>query len=97
MATKLDRVVGSRAGLLSTNSHNLLIMWSNKVINSFSHDLWLSNMTEGLLVIRSNMTNHKVTYLFDQMGNRGQVTNELYYIITFRRTITTELRKVVAS
>ena len=32
MATKIDRVVGSNAGLLSTKSHDLLITWSHKVI-----------------------------------------------------------------
>ena len=31
MAEKLDRVLGSNAGLLSTKSHNLLIKWSHKV------------------------------------------------------------------
>ena len=32
MATKPDRVAGSNGGLLSTNSHKLLIIWSHKVI-----------------------------------------------------------------
>ena len=32
MATKLDIVVGSNVGLLSTKSRNLLITWSSKVI-----------------------------------------------------------------
>ena len=32
MATKLDRAVGSNAGLLFTKSPNLLITWSHKVI-----------------------------------------------------------------
>ena len=31
-AIKFERVVGSNAGLLSTKLHNLLIMWSHKVI-----------------------------------------------------------------
>ena len=31
MAEKLERVVGSNAGLLSTKSRNLLIKWSHKV------------------------------------------------------------------
>ena len=55
MATKPDRVVGSNAGLLSTKSHKSnKITWSHKIIlqikntiNSFSRDLWLSNLTEG--------------------------------------------------
>ena len=62
MATKLDRVVRSNAGLLSIKSHNLLITWSCKVtrqmknvINSFSRDLSLSNLTEGWLMIRSHI------------------------------------------
>ena len=69
MAKKLDRVVGSNAGLLSTKSHNLLITWSHKaikqmknVISSFSQVLWLSNLTEGRLMIESHMSNNKVTY-----------------------------------
>ena len=32
MVTKIDRVVGSDAGQLSTKLHNLLITWSHKVI-----------------------------------------------------------------
>ena len=32
MATKSDRVAGYNGGLLSTNSHKLLITWSHKVI-----------------------------------------------------------------
>ena len=72
MATKVDQVVGSNAGLLSTKSHNLLITWSHKVIkemnvtNSFSRDLRLSNLIEGFLMIRSHISNHSVTYPFDQ-------------------------------
>ena len=72
MVTKIDRVVGSDAGLLSTKSDNLLITWSHKVIqqtknviNSFSHDLRLSNLTEGWLMIRGQMSNSKVTYPCD--------------------------------
>ena len=33
MAKKLDRVVGSNSGFLSTKSHNLLITWSHKSYN----------------------------------------------------------------
>ena len=36
------------------------------VINSFSHDLWLSNLTEGWLMIKSHMSNNKVAYPSDQ-------------------------------
>ena len=63
MSKKLDRVVDSNAGLLSTKSHNLLITWSYKVIyqmknviNSFSHDLWLSILKDGWLMIKSHMS-----------------------------------------
>ena len=35
------------------------------VINSFSLDLWLSNLTEGWLMIKSHMSNNKVTYTSD--------------------------------
>ena len=66
MAKKLDRVVDYKAGLLSTKPHNLLISWSHKVIkqmqnviNLFLRDLWLSNLTEGWLMIKSHMSNNK--------------------------------------
>ena len=71
---KLDRMVDSKAGLLSTKPHNLLITWSNKVIkqtqniiNLFLRDLWLSNLTEGWLMIKSHMSNNKVTYPSDHV------------------------------
>ena len=55
---KLDKVVSSNAGLLSTKSHNLLITWSHKshitmksVINSFSCNLWLSNLAEEWVIL----------------------------------------------
>ena len=35
------------------------------VINSFSRDLWLSNLTEGWLMTKSHMSNNKVTYPSD--------------------------------
>ena len=35
------------------------------VINSFSRDLWLSKLTEGWLMMRSHMSNNKVTYPCD--------------------------------
>ena len=91
MAKKLDRVVGSNAGLLSTKSHNLLITWSHKVIkqmknviNSFPRNLWLSNLTEGWLMIRSHMSNNKVTYPSDHVVTWGHVTNEFHYIFILR-------------
>ena len=46
------------------------------VINSFSRDLWLSNLTEGWPVIRSHMSNNKVTYPSDHAVTLGHVTNE---------------------
>ena len=74
MAMKLDRMVDSKAGLLSTKPHNLLITWSNKVIKQtqniidlFLRDLWLSNLTEGWLMIKSHMSNNKVTYPSDHV------------------------------
>ena len=70
MPTNLDRVVGSNVSLLLAESHNLLITWSQKVIkqmkeviNSFSRDLWIPKLTEGRLLIRSHMSDHKVTFL----------------------------------
>ena len=89
MAKKLDKVVG--CGLLSIKSHNLLITWSHKVIkqmqnviNSFSRDLWLSNLTEGWFMIRSHMSNNKVTYPPDHVVTWSHVTNELHYIFILR-------------
>ena len=74
MAKKLDRVVDSKAGSLSTKPHNLLITWSHKVIkqmqnviNLFLRDLWLSNLTEGWLMIMSHVSNNKVTYPSDHV------------------------------
>ena len=48
------------------------------VINSFSRDLWLSNLTEGWLMIRSHMSNNKVTYLSDYLS---EVTWQMNFII----------------
>ena len=71
-AKTIDRMVGSNTGLISTKSHNLLITWSHKVIqqmknviNSFSHELRLLNLTEGWLMTKSHMSNNKVTYPSD--------------------------------
>ena len=61
--------MATNAGQLSTNSHNLLTTWSHKVtkkvINSLSRDPWLSNVTEEWLMIRSHISNSKVTYSSD--------------------------------
>ena len=91
VTNKLDRMVGSNSGLLSTKSYNLLITWSHKVIwqiknvsNSFSRDMWLSNLTEGWLMIRSHISNNKVTYPSDYAVTWGHVTNELHYIFILR-------------
>ena len=54
------------------------------VINSFSRDQWLSNLTEGWLMIRSHMSNNKVTYPSDHTVMWGHVTNELHYIFILR-------------
>ena len=102
MATKLRRVVGSNAGLLSINSRNLLITWSHKiswkmknVLNSLSRDLSLSNLTEGRLMIRSHMSNHKATYSYGHFVTWVHVTNELRYIFTSTRPIATKLNRVM--
>ena len=98
MTNKLDRVVGSHAGLLSTKSHNLLITWSHKaiyqmqnIINSFSRDLWLSDLTEWWLTIRSHMSNNKVTYPSDHAVTWSHVTNELLYIFVLRSLLPLKL------
>ena len=95
MATKLDRVVGFNAGLLSTKSRNLLFKCSNKVtksvIKSFLHDSRLSNLTEGWLMIRSQISNSKATHPSDHAVTRGQVTNELYYLFIVTKSISTKL------
>ena len=100
MAKKLDRVVGSKASLLSTKSHNLLITWSHKVIkrmqnviNSFSRDQWLSNLTEGWLMIRSHMSNNKVTYPSDHVVTWSHVTNELHYRFILRSLLPLNLTR----
>ena len=103
MATKLGRMVGSNTGLLSIKSHNLLITWSHKVtwqiknvLNSLSRDLSLSNLTEGWLMIRSHMSNHKATYSFDHVVTWVHAINELRYIFTSTRPIATKLNRVMA-
>ena len=100
MATKLDRVVGSNADLLSTKSYNLLITWSHKVtknvINSFSRYLWLSNLTEGWLMIRSHMSNSNITYPSDHTVTWGHVTNELHYMFIFTKPIATKFDRMMA-
>ena len=103
MATKLGRVVGSNASFLSIKPHNLLITWSHKVIwqmknvlNSLSRDLSLSNLTEGWLMIRSHMSNHKATYSFDHVVTWAHATNELCYIFTCTRPIATKLNRMIA-
>ena len=78
MATKLGRVVGSNAGLLSLRSHNLLITWPymatwqmENVVNLLSRDLSLSNLTEGWLMIKqlnqsATVTGNSIHLLFFQ-------------------------------
>ena len=61
------------------------------VINSFSHDLWLSNLTEGWLMIRSHMSNNKVTYPSDQAVTWGHGTNKLHYIFILRSLLPLKL------
>ena len=87
MAKKPDRVVDSKAGLLSTKPHNLLITWSHKVIkqmqnviNLFLRDLWLSNFTEGWLMIKSHVSNNNVTHPSDQVVTWSHETNQLHDI-----------------
>ena len=50
------------------------------VINSFSHDLWLSNLTEGWLMIKSHMSNSKVTCPSNHVVTWGHLANERHYI-----------------
>ena len=54
------------------------------LINSFSLDLWLSNLTEGWLTIRSQMSNKKVTYPSDHVVMWDHVINELHYVFILR-------------
>ena len=54
------------------------------VINSFSRELWLSNLAEGWLMIKSHTSDNKVTYPSDHAVTWGHVTNELYYIFILR-------------
>ena len=54
------------------------------VINSFSRDLWLSNLAEGWLMIGRHMSNNKVTYPSDHAVAWGHLTNELHYIFILR-------------
>ena len=103
MVTKLDRVVGSNEDLLSIKSLSLLITcshmvtWQMKnVLNSLSRDLSLSNLTEGWLMIRSHMSNHKATYSFDHVVTWAHATNELCYIFTSTRPIATKLNRMIA-
>ena len=71
----------------------------NAVI-SFSRDLWLSNLTEGWLVIRSHMSNKThmshVTHLSDYAVTWSRVTNELRYIFIFTKPIAVKLDRVMA-
>ena len=61
------------------------------VINSFSHDLWLSNLTEGWLTIKSYLSNNKVTYPSDHAVTWGHVTNELHCIFIFQSLLPLKL------
>ena len=89
LATKLDRVVSFNVCLLSIESNNLFITWSHEVtwqmknvINSLSRGLSLTNFTEGWLMIRSRLFNHKATYSFDHVVKWVQVDNESRYVFT---------------
>ena len=73
------------------------ILWQMKnLLNSLSRELPLSNLTEGWLMIRSHMSNHKATYSFDHVFTWVHVTNELHYIFTSTRPIATKLNRVMA-
>ena len=88
IVARLDRVLDSNADLLSTKSFNLLITWSHKVIWQIKNAinainlrfLWQSSLTEGWLMVRSHMSNSKVTYPSDNALTWGHVTNELHYV-----------------
>ena len=80
-----SNLVGSNASLLSAKSHNLLLTWSLKVIKQmknvislFSRARWLSNLAEGWLMIKSQMSNSKVTYFSDHVVTWGHMKNELH-------------------
>ena len=65
------------------------------VINSFSHDLWLSNLTDGWLMIKSDMSNNKVTYPSDHGYVRSRDKRASLYIY-FRKLIATKIDQVMA-
>ena len=74
-------------------------IWSHdkwKMFNSLSRDLLLSNLTEGWLMIRSNMSNHKATYSFHHVVTWVHETNEFRYIFTSTRPSVTEINRVMA-
>ena len=63
------------------------------VINSFSHDLWLSNLTEGWLMIKSHVSNYKVTYPSDHVRSRDKWASLYIY---FTKPISTKIDRVMA-
>ena len=78
-----SNLVGSNASLLPAKSHNLLLTWSHKVIKQmknvislFSRARWLSNLAEGWLMIKSQMSNSKATYSPDHAVTWGHMKNE---------------------
>ena len=87
MAKKPDRAVSSNVpksqNLFITCSHKVIQQMKN-VINSFSRDLWLWNLTQWWLTIRSHRSNNKVTYHSDHAVAWGHVTNELHYKFILR-------------
>ena len=80
-----------------TQSVDHEVTWQTKnVLNSLSRDLLLSNMTEGWLIIKSHMSNHSARYSFDHVFTSVHVTNELCYIFTSTRPISTKLNRMMA-
>ena len=76
MATKIDRVVGSNAGLFI---HQVTQPVDHVVTEGYmTNEKWnlsLSNLTERWLMIRSHMSNHKATCSFDHVFTWVHVTN----------------------
>ena len=74
----------------------MVTLSQKNVKNSFPRDLWLSSLTKGLLMIRSHMSNNKVTYPSDHAVTWSHVTNELHYIC-FTKSVATKHDRLMAS
>ena len=98
MASKLDRVVASNEGLLSTKSHNVS-RWdhiTNKKNYIFHFHKACDPQTWQDGGLWWGTTNHKVTRFFDHALTWGHVTNEKRYIFPSARPLATKLDRVIA-